>query len=170
MDVVEVGRISAWRLMTKPTSERSAWQSSSQGKASGQSADLIFSALLPRLPDGIALPPAPKLHHPSGTPKAVDEAIDRMMARLAPDLAKHLASLEGRNFGEEGNAEFAKCLTRMLRRLGFGVACGCGKPAVALRYYFSGHSSVFKFEHTPSIRHGGGIAIPKLTLIPNTDA
>jgi hypothetical protein len=88
------------------------------------------------------------------------------MARLVPDLQRHLVALEGRNLGEIGNADFAKSLTRMLRRLGFQLeCCQCALPAVALRYSRAGNANVFRFEHTPLVRHGGTTAIPRLELI-----
>ncbi len=130
---------------------------------------LLVSALLPKAPDGIPSARMQKLQHPVGTAAAVDEAVNRLVARLAPDLSQHLATLEGRSFGEAGNSGFAKSLTRLIRRLGFCLECPCGSAAVALRFQWSGSTNVFKFEHTPSVRHGGTTTIPKLTLVSKSN-
>lgn len=132
----------------------------------GGDVKLLIAALLPPTKFNQSSHHATRLQHAVGTPDAVDEAVDLLMARLGPDLQRHLDSLDGRNLGKIGNAEFAKSLTRMLRRLGFQLeCCQCGLPAVALRYSRAGNANVFRFEHTPSVRHGGTTAIPRLELI-----
>lgn len=95
---------------------------------------------------------------PPGTPEAVDQAMDMLIARLLPIIQRHLdENLVGKDFGREVNSQLAKSLTRMLRRLGVLVECKCGTPVPAIRYVDSGKgpSWVWRYEHSGSVRHGG---------------
>lgn len=138
---------------------------SSEAHSPAAEANLLAAAFLPPglLENTLS---REQLRHAPGTAAAVDEAVDAILSRLIPDLNRHLADLEGKSLGKEGNAEFAKSVTRLARRLGLEFACSCGQPAAALRYNATHGISVFKFEHTPIVRHGGPTTIPRLVLLP----
>ena len=98
---------------------------------------------------------------------AVDRLFSKVVAKLLPDLQRHLDTLEGKDFGREANASLARNLNRILKRLSCCVACAkCGEPTSAIRYVdmSRGGSWLWRFEHTPSRRHGGTVAIPPLQL------
>jgi hypothetical protein len=107
---------------------------------------------------------------PGGTPEAVDAAMDRLVLRLLPDLQRHLDTLVGRDFGEVANAELAKSITRLLRRLGCCVECPkCHEPASAVRFgdvgSRGGSRLVWKYEHSATVRHGGTLIVGPLKLV-----
>lgn len=101
--------------------------------------------------------------------QAVDDAMDNLVSRLVPDLQRHLDSLVGLNLGPKENGDLAKAITRLLRRLGrWRLACPhCKQPAV-LRYLQPPNrpNGVFRYEHRPSVRHGGTIAVGPLKIVP----
>lgn len=107
----------------------------------------------------------------SKEPQAADVAVDllfsKVVVRLLPQLQQHLDTLKGQDFGPEGNSELARNLNRILRRLGCCINCPkCGESATAIRYLNMGRggSRLWRFEHTPSRRHGGTRAIPTLEV------
>ena len=136
-------------------------------------AALIIQALSPQLADA-TLPSIDRLVSPKPpSADAVDQAFDHILLKLIPELNAYLASLEGRDLGPAGNAETARALTRLVRRLGarpnggWGFRCStCGEAAVALRWGHSGEPPKygFRLEHTPSRRHGTFTSLPRLEL------
>jgi len=104
-----------------------------------------------------------------GTPEAVDAAIDaNLVSRLLPELQRHLDSLVGKDFGTEGNRDLAKALTRLARRLGVAFECpNCSAPAGSIRYsqYGMNRSSIWRYEHSNHLRHGGSATLGPLSLV-----
>lgn len=103
------------------------------------------------------------------TPAAIDAAFERLIEKLLPTLESHLRSLEGLNLGDEANADLARSITRLLRRLDCSLLCPhCHKLASSLRYTQSSTppTLVFKFEHPGGRpRHGGRHSVPELRLV-----
>jgi len=103
------------------------------------------------------------------TALAVDNAMNHLIARLIPELQQHLNSLVGNNFGPIINADLAKAITRLLRRLGpWALECPhCKGPAV-LRFSHSSErtNGIFRYEHSPSKRHGASTVLGPLRIIP----
>jgi hypothetical protein len=100
-------------------------------------------------------------------PDTLDRAMDRLVERLLPNFQRYLDSLEGRDFGKDGNLQLARSITRLLRRLDCCLTCTkCGESAYAIRYVDKCRPGrwIWRFEHTPSRRHGGTVAIPHLIL------
>ena len=137
-------------------------------------AALIIQALSPQLSDA-TLPNIDRVaSQKPPAADAVDQAFDQIVLKLIPELNVYLASLEGLDLGPVGNAETAKALTRMVRRLGtrpnggWGFrCCTCGKGVMALRWGHSGQPPKygFRLEHTPSRRHGIFASLPLLELM-----
>jgi hypothetical protein len=129
--------------------------------------NLLLAALTPRS-EGSSKRSDRVLRQRPGTPAAVDASVDELVSQLMPDLQRHLDTLNGKTFGPEANADLAKSITRLLRRLGLAIECPkCSEPAVSLRYDWCGTSvtPVFRYEHSASSRHGGTTALGPLKLI-----
>jgi hypothetical protein len=98
---------------------------------------------------------------------AIDGVISKVAVKLLPELQRHLDTLEGKNFGREANAELARNLNRILKRFSCDIVCPkCGECTTAIRYVYMrpGGNWSWRFEHTPSRRHGNTVSIPPLKL------
>jgi hypothetical protein len=102
------------------------------------------------------------------TPRTVDAAMDRLLIKLIPALQQHLDTLVGRDLGRAANADLAKSITRLLRRLGsWALECPhCQEPAV-LRYLPRDRPpyAVFRYEHSKRLRHGASKSLGPLRLV-----
>jgi hypothetical protein len=121
------------------------------------------------------LPAATELSHPKrilghipGTPEAIDAAMDSLLRRLIPELQRYLDGLQRCSFTKEDSTQLAKALSRLARRLNCGYLCPhCGGIARSIRFSSVGRSgiSVWKFEHSEIVRHGGSGQIGPLKLV-----
>lgn len=97
---------------------------------------------------------------------AVEAAFNQLISRLVPTLQEHLDTLVGQDFGLEQNAKLSKAITRLLRRLGCALECPHCQERSVLRFSrMKGEHGYFRYEHTPSKRHGGTKAVGPLKLL-----